>query len=154
MRLTLFATLFCVFILSGQALAQDHKWVEVRTPRNAYNYNFIDVNNIKRLPNGFVTYLEKSQTGDKIIKSQVQCELKTHRVVGETILDYRDAYGNLARGTPSRESYPTPWRTIEDRSRTYYLATEACQSASWVTESVPRPSTTRRVVKRTRKGKS
>jgi hypothetical protein len=152
MRVSLFVTLFCVFILSGQALAQNHDWVEMPTPTDAYIASSIDVNNIKRLPNGTVTYFEK--TGYTIRKYEVHCEAKASRVLSETTPDRRDAYGNFVRGTPSSGSYPTRWGTIGDGSHTYYFATRACRSASRVTESVPKPTTTRRVVKRTRKGKS
>ncbi len=149
MRMRLFVPLFCVFVLSGQVLAQNHKWVEIRTPLDYYGSSSIDTNNIKRLPNGNVTYFLKTP-GNTVYQHEVDCQAKRRRTLSETNLDYRDAYGNLVRATPSRDSYSYPgaWGSIGDGSPAYFYSTEACQSASRATEPVVKPTPVRKVVKR------
>jgi hypothetical protein len=151
MRVSLFVTLFCVFILSGQALAQNHEWEEVPNPLERSPFSSIDVNNIKRLPGGTITYFEK--TRNTIRKVEVLCEAKASRLLSEITLAHRDAYGNLVSGTQSRGSYPELWRTIPEVSLTYYFATRVCTSARTVAPQYDKPAAKKKAVNRTRKKK-
>jgi hypothetical protein len=136
------------FVLAvGSTSAQNHKWVEISNPLDGYGgADSIDVNNIERLPNGNVTYFWKT-AGYTIYQSEVNCQIKQIRTLSETELDYRDAYGNLVRATPSKRSFPSEWRTIGDGSDVYFLAIRACRSAKSIAIQ-PAKSATKKIVKK------
>jgi hypothetical protein len=141
MKIRFLVKIFCILVVVGNVSAQNHNWVEIRTPFDylAYGSSSIDTNNIKRLPNGNVTYFKKTP-GYTIYQYEVDCQAKQRRVLSETKLDYRDAYGNLVRATPSNGSYPSKWGNIHDGDGSPadyvdYFAARACSEAPKITQA-------------------
>ncbi len=134
MRTRFLAMIFCVLVVGNVLAQKSPNWVKVHTP-NEYSggpgAGEIDMNNIKRLPNGNVVYFWRF--GYTVYEEEVDCVKKQARTLTKTKLAHRDEYGNSVPGAPTERVYPT-WTKIGDGSPGYYEATKACRSAPQIGE--------------------